>query len=201
MWAWVVTELVSPGLHQELPTQGRDRTRSLVPTSLRPALPEGARGGANLTGPSDLNVAFSGGKAGHRHQQRPWLSSGHKNSVSAQVQTSHVLLTTLSSCSLRSSLNCSASPSSHFSTRHLFVTGGPSNGGGVGLWHCLSPAHNCSYQTDRPLTQLYFKLNERCNVYCVWISLVKLATLNYLPYVSPHSFFQENVYNLFIFIS
>lgn len=91
MWAWVVTELVSPGLHQELPIQGRDRTRSPVPTSLRPALPEGARAGANSAGPSDLNVAFSGGKAGHRHQHRPWLSSGHKRrhgSVSAQVQTS-----------------------------------------------------------------------------------------------------------------
>lgn len=98
MWAWVVTELVSPGLHQELPTQGRDRTRSPVPTSLRPALPEGARAGANSAGPSNLNVAFSGGKAGHRHEHRPWLSSGHKRrhgSVSAQVQTSHVFLTTL----------------------------------------------------------------------------------------------------------
>lgn len=189
------------------PHSGEGRTRSPVPTSLRPALPEQARGGVNLAGPSDLNMPFSGGKAGHRHLW-PWLPSGHKHrhgSVSAQGQTPHVLLTTLISpvpaLSMAHWTALLLFPS-HFSTRHLFIIVGPSGGGGGWVsGHCLSPAHNCSHQTGRPLKQLYFKLNERCNVYCVWISLVKLATLNYLPYVSPHSFFQENVYNLFLILS
>lgn len=49
------------------PHSGEGRTRSPVPTSLRPALPEKARDGVNSAGPSDLNMAFRGGKAHHRH--------------------------------------------------------------------------------------------------------------------------------------